>query len=790
MTQQVTEDRCFHCNEKTPADHVFTSTIDGHPVYFCCPACLAITETIVQGGLSHFYQKREHLPLPPNISDDYTKWDDPTAQSLFVKNHADTSTATLHIEGMHCTACAWLIERFLTRKKAVLDARINYEQQRLDISWQPDLLPLSALMQWIADIGYTPHPFEEDAVQQRQAHAQRKQLTRIGVTGLLMMQVTMLSLSVYFGDYLGITREYRRLLEWFSLLFSLPVLYFGAADFIVSGLRGLRYGLLSMDVSVALALIGLFVGSVFSVFSETGDTYFDSLCMLCFFILLARFIEQRSRHHINPTKSILPKHVSRIVQDRMELKDLYAIDKGDHVLVKPGETIGLDGVIIEGESHVTEAMITGEAQAIFKTQNQQVFAGSQNCEGRLIIEVTASSNESVIANMQRIAETASHQTAQRKSTTDTISEYFTGSIIALSVATFIVWWQLGNANAFWIALSVLVISCPCALSLAAPTALSALQFQLRRQGILVCKPSAMDRLSHITTVAFDKTGTLTRGLYSLQTVQCMHNVSSTQCTSIASALEAQTHHPIAHAFGRTHMVAKDIHIAHGLGVTGSINNKTYRIGSQDYCRQWHPSITTPDNRHWVALCDKQHLLAWFLLEDTLRSQAKPLIQWLKSQSIDTLMLSGDASQSPHTFAELLDIKTVYSGCSSDQKQAILAKLQNQHQQVMMVGDGINDAQVLAQSHVSVTLRSASDWIKRSADLVLIEDNLAKLAVAIQQAKKYQRILTQNFSWALLYNALAIPFAMAGFITPWMAALGMSLSSIIVVLNSKRLTTQP
>ncbi|NRB38319.1 MAG: cadmium-translocating P-type ATPase [Pseudomonadales bacterium] len=778
---------CFHCEEPVPLDSHFQLSINQQHADFCCPACLAISETIYAAGLDNYYQSRaQHAHKPEQH--DFSHWDNAKLQKEFVDTHDEPiKTAHLYIEGMHCTACAWLIEQHLQKQAAVIEAKISYQEQKLTIRWHDDKLPLSQLMQAINAIGYIPHPYQDSEIYAAQKAQNKKQLTRIGITAILMMQVGMLAIGLYLGDYLGISDQYRQLLKTASLFFSLPILYFSALPFISSAYTGLKQRKINMDFNISLAIIGLYGSSVYSVYSKSGDIYFDSVAMLCLFILIARYIEMRSRQKLYQQQGLLPKTATKVIDEHYQELPLAEIVLGDFILIKPGADIALDGRVVSGYSSISEAAINGESRAINKKIGDEVYAGSQNHDGLLTVEVTATAEHCLINKIAELCNQQESDKSQAQNSVNRIASIFTFSVFLLAIASYVFWFLKGHDEAFWIALSVLVISCPCALSLAAPTALSAVQYRLRHSGLLIRSPEVLPLLNQLTDVIFDKTGTLTHGQIQLQHTHTLSHFNKQELLAIASSLESTSQHPIAKAFNDKSLLAQDCNIFTGLGIEGTVKQQRYRIGSVEFCQQWHSGATPPDTPHMlIGLADKQQMIAWFELSDSIRPEALPLTKYLKKLGLQLHILSGDSSDDVKQTANTLGISNFHKHCSSQDKLDQLNRLQEKGAITMMVGDGINDAPVLRKAQVSVAFFNSSQWLKNNADIILLNNDLSKIQDCLNYAKAYQRVYRQNFGWALLYNAIAIPFAMSGWVTPLIAALGMSFSSIVVVLNSQRL----
>lgn len=777
---------CYHCTEPVFPHSTFTGIINQQEQLFCCPACLAIAETIHAGGLDNYYlQRSQKAPKLPQY--DFSLWDSDALQSEFVKHHSDSTTLELYIEGLHCTSCAWLIEKHLLHQNDIVSANVNYQKQKLTITFKNSHSTISSVMSAIAAIGYLPHPWQTNNIQNLHEQERKKNLKQIGITAILMMQIGMFSIAIYAGDFLDISAEYRQLLSLFSLLFSIPLLYFSALPFFINAWIKIKHKQINIDVSVSIAIIGLYVSSVYSVLKQTGDFYFDSIAMFCLFILIARFIEKQSRASLFINQALLPSFALQLMNGLITTVASHHLSIGDIILLKAGEVAPIDGLVKEGSSTVSEAFLNGEPNPVRKNRGDEVFAGSINHDGELYLSVSNTLDQCYVKKIEALSQQAALNKPEEQNLTDKIATYFTKTVYTLAILTGIYWYLQGNDHAFWIALSVLVISCPCALSLAAPTALSTIQHTLRKAGILIQSPHTLDVLPKIDHVIFDKTGTLTYGKFSIIDFSNLSSMSENDCLQIATALEATSNHPIANAFQQHGLIAHNITTAPTKGVEGIINDVRYRLGNSEFCQEWlKNTVITNKQGQWIYLCTQEHLLGSFLLNDELRNNVTGVVKQLHNNNITTHILSGDPSSTVDAIAQQLHILNAKKSCSSLDKHHYIVALQQQGKHCLTIGDGINDAQVLAQSDISITLFDACDWVKNTTDVIFLNNQLSSLTTLFIQAKRYRLIVRQNLLWALLYNAVAIPFAMAGLVTPYLAALGMSLSSIAVVMNSRRL----
>lgn len=745
----------------------------------CCPGCQAVATAILAGGFDHYYRlRREPAVRPGDIpaqDDPFAGYDDEAfEQGLITLDEDGRASMQLLVEDIHCAACCWLIEQALLREKGVEAVSVNLATRRVRIRWQRQELKPGVLFQKLQAIGYRAVPAAINDTAEQESF-RRRDLLRLGIAGIAMMQAMMFALAIYSGDFSGMEDDHRQFMRVFSLMVSLPVMFYSAIPFYEGAWRNLRARRVGMDVPVSLALWIAFIASVFAVVQEKGDVYFDSISMFVFLLLLSRYVDASARRYFfnRQTRSIHAVNVK----------------VGDQLVIRAGETIPVDGVIREGESSVNESMLTGESLPFRKSVGDIVYAGCINGEGVLTISVTAVAGQTRLDLIEQLADEALAGKAPVEQLADRLAFMFTLLVLLLAAAAGWYWQSEDPSRVITVVLSVLVVSCPCALSLATPSALAMSTLALRRRGILLVKPGVVDRLAGIGVVIFDKTGTLTQGAFSITQTQLLSaDVTQKQVLEIAAALEGCSEHPLASAFSGTptDLVVTRPQVTSGAGVSGYIDGVHYRIGSRAFCEAIAGPLPVSTGRARVFLAMDKSWLAAFVLEDVLRDDAASTLRQLHQQGFETLLLSGDASGMAETLAASLAMSSCRAACTPEQKLITLRQIQDSGRPVLMVGDGINDLPVLAAAEVSVAMRGANDLAKLKADAVLLTDHLAPLLALLDHARKTRRIIRENLAWALLYNVLALPLAAAGLVAPWLAALGMSLSSLLVTLNSLRL----
>ena len=811
----MSQNLCFHCGEIALEGNRWSLDIDGEAQIMCCPACKAVAETIVDSGLKDYYRHRTALPeVSPqqkrsantDVRDELKLYDEAAIQQSFVTQYPDDqgkteSEAILVVSGISCAACAWLIEHRLQQLEHVITASLNLTTHRLMIRWHSDNLQLSQIFEEIHQLGYQAHPFSATQAEQQRIKESKTAFRRLVVAGFSTMQVMMLAVPLYVGELRGILVQYEVFIRAASMLFATIVVLYSARPFFTAAIRDLKTRHLTMDVPVSIAILLAYFSSVWSTVNQGPEIYFDSVCMFTFFLLTGRFFEMRARHRMtqagNNLLDLMPSAATKSTPSGNVVIPCSEIQVGDVLLIKPGQQIPADGVITSGNSAVDEAALTGEYLPIDKTVGDRLIGGTHNVESQLLMEVTATGVDAELNTIMRLMDRAQQEKPAIAIFADKVASRFVAAVLIIATIIAISWWFIDPSQAFWITLSVLVVTCPCALSLATPTALTAATASLREQGFLISKGHVLEGLNQVDRVVFDKTGTLTRGELSLeQTIAVNEDISLTsqQALKIAATLEQYSNHPIARAFNYVgHFDTENIEQVTGQGVEGQLTNingadkTTYRIGRADFVfPQQHLEPPINDDRQWLLLADNQQPLYWFALSDSLRQGAKSTISQLKNWGIKVSILTGDPSAQVEAVAKALDIQDVHKGLSPAQKLEYASNWQQQGERLMMVGDGINDVPTLARADIAVAIGQASDLTKTNADAVITNNSLTTLLHAISKGKKSSLIIRQNIYWALLYNVLALPLAAAGFIPPWAAAIGMSVSSLIVVGNALRL----
>ena len=807
---------CYHCGLEIPEGIDLSVEISGERRAMCCEGCRAVAEAIVTNGLEAYYTNRDSLPespreARPDILGALSLYDQAEFQKTFVRALGEhEQEAALVLEGITCAACVWLNEQHVARLPGVLAIEVNYTTRRARVRWDNRRIALSQILKAIADIGYRAHPFDparQEAVAQKE---RRAMLWRLAVSGLGMMQVMMYAYPTYVANEGELTPDVGILLQWSSLLLTLPVILYACGPFFRNAWRDIKLRRVGMDTPVALGIGAAFVASVWATLTNSGDVYYDSINMFVFFLLGGRYLEllarQKALRAIEELGRLAPAFADRLMvttpggvraDETIERVLVSALKVGDCVLVRPGLQIPADGVVIDGVSSVDESLLTGESQPIAKAIGSTVTGGSMNVDSPLTVRVEQVGEATRLAAILRLMERGALEKPVAVTVADRVASWFLWGLLVLSALTALVWWFVDPSMALPVTVAVLVVSCPCALSLATPVALTIATGRLAREGLLVTRGHAIEVLAQVTDVIFDKTGTLTTGVMQLAHIEPLTDLDASACLSMAAGLEQRSSHPLGQAILRAAQdlmpveVSEELHETGG-GIEASIAGRRVRIGHGAYVEQLvGRTLTSGANDRsrkatTLYLGEAGTWLARFEIADQVRPDAQTTIRRLKDMGCRVALLSGDDPAVVSDMALHLGISEAHGRESPQTKLERVAAWQAEGRVVCMVGDGVNDAPVLAQAQVSVAMGEGTELARTQGDCVLLGRHLGVLPDGIALAKATRRTIRENLWWAVIYNVVALPVAMSGFLTPWMAGIGMSLSSLWVVLNSLRL----
>ncbi len=831
-------DTCYHCSQPVMSDTPWRTTLGDAPAVFCCAGCQALAETIHSGGFGHIYRSQARFATPLDAaakSEAQRRWlayDAPELMAQFTRPVTeDVVECTLSVEQLRCAACVWLIEQTVEKLPGVQSVQVNFATQRAAIRWKPGTARLSDLLREMAAIGYPAWPFE---AARSDAHAKRERrglLMRLGVAMLGMMQVMMYAWPVYTHEN-TIDPDHLSLLRWTSLILTLPVVLYSAQPIFAGAWRSLRQRHLNMDVPVALGIGAAFLASLVATVAGRGEVWFDSVTMFVAFLLAARYLELRARQSARSGAEALARQLPATVErlagwpdaiegECAEVVPVVRLKRGDYVRIRPGETIPADGTVRAGRTDVDESLLSGESLPVPRTVGERVLAGSFNCTSPVVVEVAEVGAGTRLAGIVQLLDRALAERPPAAVLADRIAAIFVAALLALAGLAGLVWWWIEPARAVQVMVTVLVVSCPCALSLATPAALAAAHGALARRGLLVTRGSMIEAMAGVTDVLLDKTGTLTEGRFVVTAIETYGEDSATSCLRLAAAMEGVSEHPIARAIcaearardtsavdasavdaiSYTTADAASIVSVPGRGMRMQTASGEGRVGSARFVDEIRNSTVAPRHAPFanasastaaiaathVWLGDARGPMARLTLQDRLRDDARTLLAQLQEQGKQIHLISGDAPQTVVWWARELGITQAQGGVSPESKRDYVERLQGKGASVLAVGDGINDALVLAQADASIAIGSGAPIAQAGADAVLHGTGIVAIGDALAFSGQVRQVIRQNLGWAFAYNMTAIPLAVIGWMPPWVAAIGMSLSSLLVVGNAWRLS---
>lgn len=767
-------------------------------------------------ALVSFSNERPKGPL--QVDDDFVVLDDPVEQQEFTEmvdaDGRQLAQSVLMVQGMYCAACADTVEGVLCDLPGVIHADVHAATRRLTLRWDPEQVRISKLASAVGATGYRLLPMREAlSISNRMAEG-RKVLWRLFVAGICMMQVMMYAWPAYITDPGDIPPDIDHLLRWASWILSLPVLIFASGTFFSSAWRDLKLGRIGMDMPVSIGIVVTFVASSLATFDRSGpwghEVWFDSLTMFVFFLMGGRYLEYKSRAR---TAGALDDLMTRLpeVCDRRNVDGVFEavsarrLAVGDVVRVQAGQAFPGDGVLLSERVTVDEALLTGESHPVTKLAGDALIAGSFNLASPVEMRVDKLGRDTRFAQIVALMEKASTEKPRLAILADRIAAPFLALVLLAALVAFVYWWQIDHSRAFAIAVSVLIVTCPCALSLATPAAMLASAGFLAKRGVLVRRLQAFEALANIDTVIFDKTGTLTQDKVVLSGMQVREGVSTAEALALGSALAAASLHPASKAISKAAIegwggqgaetagpsvlqraLIQVIEQA-GKGMSGIDEvHGAVRLGSASFCGVTpadQAAVTSPR----VYLADAKGWLATFELDEGLRPDACQAVVALQAMGIQTWLMSGDRPGAAQRIANLVGIQNVVAEAGPEQKLQEVISLQAAGHQVAMVGDGLNDGPVLARANTSFALGTAAPLAQAQSDFVIQGGNVFDVVNTLQQARKTLTIVKQNLIWAAMYNTVSVPLALAGFMPPWLAGLGMAISSFWVIGNALRLS---
>ncbi len=787
---------CAHCSLPVPPARQSSS---GEA--FCCAGCEAVYAILHETDLDEYYALRENLGPgkrgPARISGKAFHYFD---DAEFLKKYAEPRAegrigVRFYLEGVHCAACSWLVEKVLLEREGAAFAQLDLGRNIVEIVFDPRSVQLSHLAHALDRFGYTPHPLLEDTVAQARKRETRSLLLRMGVAGAVAGNIMLLAAALYAGEFTGIEDDLANLFRWVSFGLAVPAVLYSAMPFYRGAIAGLRAGMLHMDLPISLGIIAAMSVSVLATVQERGEVYFDSLSVLIFLLLVGRMLLSRATSRAADAAETLmeqaPQTVRRETDGKIEDIALAAADAGDRLVFLPGDVIAVDGIALQS-GWVTEAHLSGESDAVFKDVGATVFAGSQVVSIPLRIQATAVGAFTRLSQLAEMIRKAASQRAQIVRLHDRIAGYFVATVLTLAALTAVVWWQIDPSKALWNVAALLVITCPCALGLATPVALSVAMGRAAKRGIFIKSAEALERAASVRYALLDKTGTLTSGkmeLVASHFAPALSTVEQNRLTSQISALEAYAVHPIGAALKRKDEIQLPVTevTVHPQGITGTVAGQTLVVGSRRFMREMECL-----EDEWASKTDGNVLAARdgkvgavLLVADPISPDALRAVDALQRQDITIELLSGDRVAEVTRVSQALGIAQARGDASPEEKLARVAELEANGVRTAMFGDGVNDAAALSRATIGVSAAEAADVARSAADVFVSRRGPIAFAEMVSLSRNTMKTIHRNVVIAIGYNALGAGLAMAGLVSPLFAALLMPISSITVLALAVR-----
>ena len=798
---------CFHCG--LPVTERYHATVGGAERDFCCLGCQAVCCAIYEAGLQGYYQRTPEgvlLAPPPEPPKDIDIYDLDEVQQEFITRTGDLRDIHLLVEGIHCPACVWLIERVMLREPGVQSANVNLTAKRIHLRWDSRRNKLSSLIRALARIGYSAVPYDPENAEGVIKKANRSMLFRLFFAGFAMMNMVWISIALYSGADKG---EFRDFFHWMGFALATPTLLYAGYPFYRGAIGGMRVGRLTMDLPIAIGLSVTYAYSTYitATANKIGEVYFDTVTNLIFVILIGRYLEGMFRHQaLSATKRLMelqPRVATVMLDGREQITPTRGVRLGDHVLIKPGYKVPVDGIVLEGHSAVDESMLSGESVPVSKSIGAKVSAGTLNTSGALLVEVSSTLQNTTLAKIIRLVEEAQASKAPIQRMADTIVPWFVLVTLICAALTFFIWQRDSFELALMAATSVLIITCPCALGMATPMSVAVASGLGAKHGILIKNGLVLETLSKVTHFVFDKTGTLTEGRMSVAHMRTAPDFAAQDILRVAAAVERYSEHAAARAIvaearqlNFRDVAVQGFHATAGLGVQADVDGKSVLLGSIEWLIRngitpnaglQAEALELEDEAMSCVHCalGTAHV-AVFALADKLREDAPQLVNELRAAGIGMTLLSGDRRAVAVAIARQLGGMDVIAEVLPQDKDQEIQRLQQRGEVVAMVGDGVNDAPALIRADVGIALGSGTDVSVESADIVLMHNELDKVRLATLLSRRTLLTIKQNIGLSFMYNLIMVPLAMMARVDPLVAAITMPISSLVVIGNAARI----
>lgn len=813
MTETI---KCNHCHGSFSKEIM----IQENDLYFCCNGCQGVYHLLTEDGLDSFYDKLGNKTIAPPINSDKdsSKFDLESFEKRFVQTLDNgLKKVDLIIEGIHCAACVWLNEKVLYDTKGIIEANINFTNNKAKIVWDDSQIKLSKIIDKIRSIGYNAYAYDPKVADEKATKAQRDYFIKMMVAVFATLNIMMLSVAKYTGFFTGIDDDIKHLIHIGEFILTTPVLFFSGWIFFKGAYFGLKNKIVNMDLLVSSGATSSYVYSLYVLFGGKGESYFDSVTMIITFVLVGKYLEVIGKKNavdtLDKIKSQLPLEAVIIKDNQKQVVALDEINVGDIVELRPGEKACVDGELQEEKATFDESSMSGESHYIYKNKGDKIFSGTINIESLIHYKATTNFANSTLNSIVTLLEDSLSSKPQIEYTANKLSRKFSSTILILSLMTFLAWYFFGfkigfvneSANdfeqAFIVAISVIVIACPCALALATPIASLVGISLLASKGLLFKEAKFIETIAKATKVVVDKTGTLTLGELKVINAKIMdENIH--KLNLLYSLLESSTH-PISlsvknyltqHYSSLEHKTLLEVKNIQAKGVVAkykNIENKEYELlgGNAELLKEYKLNYSFESDHSVYIFAINKKIVAVFELEDEIKEDAKAFVEYVQNSGMQLIMLTGDNQNVAQKIAKQLGIKEFLAQINPLQKAQFVKELKEKGEIVVMAGDGVNDAVALSSSDVAIAMGNGADISISVSDVVLLNNSLKSLKEAFVISRRTYKFIKQNLGISLVYNVITIPLAMMGLVIPLVAALSMSLSSLIVVANSMRIKNE-
>jgi len=780
---------------------MITETQNGETLYFCCKGCQGVYHLLESEGLDTFYDKLGDTQLQPAAEhhDDLHKFDLEGFKNKYIKENGDgLYEINLIIEGIHCSACVWLNEKVLHKTDGIIEATINYTNNKAKVIWDPEEIQLSKIIETIRNIGYNAYPYDASLQEERANKTKKSYYSRIlmGVFGT--MNIMWIAIAQYTGYFTGMRQGFKDILNVAEFILATPVLFYSGWIFFRGAWYGFKNRIVNMDTLVASGAVLAYIYSIYAMVTQTGEVYFDSVVMIITFVLVGKYLEVLSKKHaVDTLDGIIGSTPTEVTVVKEEVKSLIGVENiqvGDLIELKPGEKVVIDGKIVYGEGSFDESSLTGENEPVFKTQGDEILSGSICLDSVIRYEATKDASHSLLTSIVNLLEDAITKKPRIEQLADTVSGYFSLVILSIAIATFVGWYFLGGSfeNALIVAISVIVIACPCALGLATPMSTLVGIGVAAKRGLLFKEATFLETMAKSNLLALDKTGTITEGKPSVIHAEIREGFDP----ALLLALVETSNHPISKGVAayikahyeteKVHLVLEGIKSIEAKGLEAYYKQSKLLGGNVSLMQQHHIEIENESENSLFIFAIDDHIVAYFELTDTIREGAKEAIANIKRMGIEVVMLTGDHEKSARHIASEVGVEHVHARLLPADKSSMIQQFQNDGKIVVMVGDGINDTLALANANIAIAMGRGADVAINVSDVVLLNEKPQSIYEAYKISRRTFRAVKENLGFSLLYNLVAVPLAVSGHVNPLVAALSMSMSSLIVVGNSMRI----